>query len=322
MDVHRRATLAALAIFGCAAIAAQPLASASGFADVAGWVAPAVTRLAAAHIVSGFPDGMFHPDWPVTRAEMVVMAFRATHAGSDAGAPDQDPYPDVPLTAWYAGDVAAARSGGWLPFVTGATLAPDQPVTREEAVTILMEALDRAPAPGGDLSRFRDAGQVDPWALGPMVAAVEGGYIHGYPDGTIEPKMPLDRADAAALLAPLGSSVLVVDGHTYRVDQTLRMQATAYNSNEPGVGTTTATDTLARVGEVAVDPSVIPLGSWLWVTGYSTPGLPAGGILEHAEDTGGAIVGNRIDLYVGGSGTASDAFGYQNVQVQVLTLVH
>jgi 3D (Asp-Asp-Asp) domain-containing protein len=320
MDVHRRRTLAGAAIAAAVVLAAQPLAAAATFADVAGWVAPDVTLLAAQHIVSGFPDGEFHPNWPVTRAQMIAMAYRATHAGSNAPAPAAAPYSDVSVSAWYAGDVAAAQSGGWLPFVSGAILAPDQPVTREEAITILMEAVGLPPA-GGDLSQFRDGSQVSPWAMRPMIAAVAGGYVHGYPDDTLRPQMPIDRAEAAALLAPLGAGTLAIDGHVFRVEKTLMMTATAYNSNEPGMGTTTATGTTARVGEVAVDPSVIPLGTWLWVEGYSTPGLPAGGILEHAEDTGGDITGDRIDLYIAGSAASADDFGYQSVEVQVLTMV-
>ena len=51
---------------------------------------------------------------------------------------------------------------------------------------------------------------------------------------------------------------------------------------------TTASGAPAGPGSIAVDPSVIPLGTHLHVTGYGD------GI---ASDTGGAIVGNRIDLW-------------------------
>ncbi len=320
MDLRRRGALGALALAAAVTVAAQPAVAATTFVDAGGWVAHDVAELAAAHVVTGFPDGEFQPNWPVTRAEMVVMAYRVTHAGNDAPSPAAPPYADVPVTAWCAGDVAAASAGGWLPFVAGPDLSPNQPVTREEAVTILVAALHLPLAPGS-LSQFSDAGSVASWALLPMVAAVKAGYLHGYPDGTLRPAMPIDRAEAAALLAPVtASGLLEAGGHMFRIDRTLTMTATAYNSAEPGLGDTTATGTPVRVGEVAVDPSVIPLGSWLWVQGYSTDGLPSGGLLEHAEDTGGAIVGDRIDLYVG-SLAAADAFGEQQVTVELLTMV-
>lgn len=52
----------------------------------------------------------------------------------------------------------------------------------------------------------------------------------------------------------------------------------------------TASGTIAGPGTVAVDPSVLRLGARLWVQGYG-PG--------RALDTGGAIRGRRIDLWMG-----------------------
>ncbi len=71
-------------------------------------------------------------------------------------------------------------------------------------------------------------------------------------------------------------------------------------------------------GDVAVDPSVIPLNTWLWVTGYSSPFLPAGGFLAHAVDEGDAIKGMRIDLYIDQSESNVANFGIQGVKVYVL----
>ena len=47
--------------------------------------------------------------------------------------------------------------------------------------------------------------------------------------------------------------------------------------------------TRARVGEIAVDPSVIPLGSRVYIKGVGA---------RIAEDTGGNIKGNTIDIYM------------------------
>ncbi len=55
-------------------------------------------------------------------------------------------------------------------------------------------------------------------------------------------------------------------------------------------GGTTAMGTRARVGEIAVDPSVIPLGTNVYIEGVGA---------RRAEDTGGNIKGNTIDIYMG-----------------------
>lgn len=89
------------------------------------------------------------------------------------------------------------------------------------------------------------------------------------------------------------------------------MQATAY---DPTAGSKTAMGTRARVGAVAVDPKVIPLGSKLYIE--SMDGFASYGYAT-AEDTGGAIKGNRIDLFYN-SNAEANRFGRRNVKVYVL----
>lgn len=63
------------------------------------------------------------------------------------------------------------------------------------------------------------------------------------------------------------------------------MQASAYTYT----GSHTATGQTPQVGMVAVDPGVIPMGSKLYIEGYG---------YAHAADTGGAIKGNKLDLFM------------------------
>ncbi len=65
------------------------------------------------------------------------------------------------------------------------------------------------------------------------------------------------------------------------------MHATAYHPSDGDGRGITATGTMAGHGTVAVDPSVIPLGSEVYIPQYGH---------AVAADTGGAIIGNRIDL--------------------------
>lgn len=95
------------------------------------------------------------------------------------------------------------------------------------------------------------------------------------------------------------------------VKKVIVMQATAY---DPTAGSKTAMGTRARVGAVAVDPRVIPLGSKLYIE--SMDGFPTYGYAV-AEDTGGAIKGNRIDLFYNTNAQANK-FGRRNVKVYVL----
>ena len=89
--------------------------------------------------------------------------------------------------------------------------------------------------------------------------------------------------------------------------------STAYTSDRGDSGTVTATGTTVRrnpdgYSTVAVDPRVIPLGTKLYIEGYG---------LAIAEDTGGAIVGNKVDVYVN---SYDDAVNWGRRQVNVYIL--
>lgn len=96
----------------------------------------------------------------------------------------------------------------------------------------------------------------------------------------------------------------------FSYSRVLSMNATAYTANpaENGGSTRTAMGTQVRVGVAAVDPNVIPLGTKLYIEGYG---------YATAEDTGGAIKGNKIDLVFGSTGEAYN-FGRRQVTVYVL----
>lgn len=92
--------------------------------------------------------------------------------------------------------------------------------------------------------------------------------------------------------------------------RTIVMRSTAYTSDpaENGGCSTTAMGTPIRYGVVAVDPNVIPLGTRLYIEGYG---------YARAEDTGGAIKGNKIDLAFG-SKSQSNNWGRRTVKVTIL----
>jgi 3D (Asp-Asp-Asp) domain-containing protein len=97
----------------------------------------------------------------------------------------------------------------------------------------------------------------------------------------------------------------------------ITMQATAYSTSpsENGGYTVSAMGNPLGHGIVAIDPSVVPLGSKVYVE--STDGSWTYGIAS-AEDTGGAIKGNRIDLCYEGSVASVNTFGRRSCNVYIL----
>ncbi|MCP3774799.1 stalk domain-containing protein [Paenibacillus sp. MZ04-78.2] len=101
----------------------------------------------------------------------------------------------------------------------------------------------------------------------------------------------------------------------------IEVKATAYTASPAengGYGPVDYMGNPLKLGTIAVDPSVIPLGSKVLIKGYSYKGLPADGLYATATDTGGAIKGNRVDIFLPESRAQAKLFGMQNVQVYVL----
>ena len=91
--------------------------------------------------------------------------------------------------------------------------------------------------------------------------------------------------------------------NTLSFKRSFKVKATAYSG-----GGLCANGKKCKVGRIAVDPRVIPLGTWLYVKGY--------GICQ-ACDTGGAIKGKKIDLYFN-SESRCYRYGVRSTKVYIL----
>lgn len=95
-------------------------------------------------------------------------------------------------------------------------------------------------------------------------------------------------------------------------NKVITVKATAYTASCAGCSGTTKTGIDLKANPdakvIAVDPNVIPLGTKVYVEGYGE---------AIAGDTGGAIKGNRIDIFIPSEQKAEE-FGVQQVKVTIL----
>lgn len=110
---------------------------------------------------------------------------------------------------------------------------------------------------------------------------------------TSQPVNALVAVGTGAKQPNQGGTVVTACGQTLEYTRKLTVKASAYSRFDEGCDDYTATGTFARYGVVAVDPSVIPMGSKLYIV--SNDGVYIYGVCA-AEDTGGSIKGDRIDL--------------------------
>lgn len=125
--------------------------------------------------------------------------------------------------------------------------------------------------------------------------------LPGSNDAVIAAESTNSGGEDARLLAPSVSRGARNAGFR----EAIYMDSTAYS---PLAGSHTASGSEVAVGLVAVDPSVIPLGTRLYIEGYG---------YAYAADTGGAIVGNRIDLFFD-SEWQCNQWGRRTVKVYIL----
>ncbi|MFJ8247359.1 3D domain-containing protein [Peribacillus asahii] len=102
-----------------------------------------------------------------------------------------------------------------------------------------------------------------------------------------------------------------MSGNDYSGWRKISMSSTAYTATCAGCSGVTATGVNLiknpNTKLIAVDPSVIPLGSRVYVEGYG---------YAIAGDTGGAIKGNRIDIFISSLSQARQ-WGVRTVNVYV-----
>ncbi len=107
---------------------------------------------------------------------------------------------DQVIDHWAKAYIASMTEAG-LVRAKGDRFAPQDEMTRIEAAVLISDALQDVPGFGfpADLSVYSDYEQVPSWAVG----EVAEGTVTGYPDSTLRPNLPINRAEAMTLLLRL-----------------------------------------------------------------------------------------------------------------------
>lgn len=130
----------------CALLDAENLGTASPtlFSDLSGRVcARAASYLASYGIFSGYDDGTFRSDAPVTRAQLAVLLHRCQFAPPAGRYGDTVAFPDVPEEHWASPYIYSACTLGWMNGGSDGAFRPDDAVTRAQAVTAINRMLGR-----------------------------------------------------------------------------------------------------------------------------------------------------------------------------------
>ena len=208
------ASCLSLAVSASAASTARKATDFRDF-DRTAWYADAVSAAVDKGLLYGKSATVIDPNGDMTRAEMAAIINRSFGCYKAA---DISQYKDVSKSKWYYKDVALAVQMGTYNGRSSSTMAPDAPITREEAMTVVARALelDYDSYSKAELTQFSDAGKVSNWAMPYVRAMVGADYIHGR-GKILAPLDNITRAEFAQIFHNIIGTYIVSKG-TYDKD--------------------------------------------------------------------------------------------------------
>ena len=196
-DKTRHTDSAALLDYGFAQLEYQ-----SPFDDVAyHWCREEVAAMKELGMELHADSDSFRPDDAVTRAEFTAMLYTALEQ-SDAlpQAPDgaEEPVFADAENNWAADYIHKAALLGLVSGTGESTFAPDQPITRQEMMTIIDRCLD---LPDENGLGFSDDGDIAFWALEAAARTTAAGLFQGGNNNELMPLATSTRAEAATVVS-------------------------------------------------------------------------------------------------------------------------
>ena len=219
---HKRILAMLLAVASCLSLAVSVSAAstarkATDFKDFDrnAWYADAVSAAVDNGLLYGKSSTIIDPNGDMTRAEMAAIINRSFGCYKTA---DISQYKDVAKSKWYYKDVALAVQMGTYNGRSASSMAPDAPISRLEAMTVVARALelDYDSYSKTDLSAFSDRSEISNWALPYVRAMVGADYIHGR-GKILAPLDNITRAEFAQIFHNIIGSYITVKG-TYDKD--------------------------------------------------------------------------------------------------------
>ena len=207
-----------LAVASCLSLAVSasatntPNRKATDFRDFdrTAWYAEAVSTAVDNGLLYGKSSTIIDPNGDMTRAEMAAIINRSFGCYKTA---DISQYKDVSKSKWYYKDVALAVQMGTYNGRSSSTMAPDAPISRQEAMTVVARALelDYDSYSKTDLTAFSDRSEISNWAMPYVRAMVGADYIHGR-GKVLAPLDNITRAEFAQIFANIIGSYITVKG--------------------------------------------------------------------------------------------------------------
>ena len=152
-------------------------------------------------LFSGVSSTKFAPNMSMTRGMTVTALYRM--AGNPYAFGGNNPFYDVPETAYYRNAVVWAVNRGIVSGVGGGRFAPDSGITRQDVAVIFVRYANKMgiPLPAADgIIGFQDASDISGYAKDSVSILLRAKIIGGRPGNIFDPKGKATRAEVAAMI--------------------------------------------------------------------------------------------------------------------------
>ena len=183
------------------------------------WARDFIAELARMDIITGFPDGKFRPNEPVTRAQFAAMIRKAFKKSKTRNVS----FRDVSTTHWAYSAIRQACEMGFLGVNNRSQFNPNQSVSRLQVLQSLTQGLNYSYSGSTEsILRFYSDATAIPANLRSLVAAAtQQGIVVNYPNvRSLSPNMVATRAEVAAFLyqAMVSTGDMIAISSPYVVD--------------------------------------------------------------------------------------------------------
>ncbi|MGB2925943.1 MAG: S-layer homology domain-containing protein [Limnothrix sp.] len=164
------------------------------------WAKTYIDALSSRGLISGYENGTFRPDEPVTRSQVANIVSKTFDLTTDK---ENLEFSDVESDNWARESIGEVVKGGFMTGFPDETFKPNIPVTRAQALTTLVTGLGVEPPADTEaaLGRYSDASEIPKWATEKMAAATANSFVVNYPDvSELNPEKPTTRAELSAMI--------------------------------------------------------------------------------------------------------------------------
>lgn len=171
----------------------------TSFADLLGhWATAFVEALVSKGAISGFGDGTFAPDAPITRAQYAAIIAKTFQLSASNKV---NKFSDVKSDFWAASAIFAAAENGFVSGFPDGSFRPGLNLTKIQAIVSIVNGLKLSNGNPNLLTLYRDRAQIPSYATNAVALATQKQLIVNYPDTEqLEPLRDITRAEVAALV--------------------------------------------------------------------------------------------------------------------------